>query len=233
MKTHRVKQTKQGKEIMDKMRHRKELLDALAGQICYLARNNPRVSVLCKRGNKIIKTFSDADIAQFIMTFVTQFALSPRIAMEMLLKRCVAIDKNFVRNYNKFNKLCGNKAQIDPEIFKRKIKAAVAREMKNGPVEFVPCGGTEKAAGKAPKGRNITTVIDEMIAVIPPHKKSLIEILKVVKKDSFYKSPEQMSSAWRHCAEVLFRMVGVPKADWQKKVQKIFNAACPVLLQTS
>ena len=143
----RVKPTKQGRDVLNKMRREvddrisdRQLLDVLARQFCYLVRTNPRLSIVYKRIDKTLEGFSSADMFRIIGSLMPPLIMSREYAMESLIKKCTGIDKNFVSHYNKFNKLCGNKTRItDPAKLKAEIARAVARDS-GKPKTFVSCG---------------------------------------------------------------------------------------------
>ena len=66
----RVKPTKQGRDVLNKMRREvddrisdRQLLDVLARQFCYLVRTNPRLSIVYKRIDKTLEGFSSVDMS--------------------------------------------------------------------------------------------------------------------------------------------------------------------------
>ena len=72
--------------------------------------------------------------------------------------------------------------------------------------------------------RDITEVIDKIIAIVPKTQKKLIERLKWVKEDAFYKAPEQQCECWVKLASGLGEYIPLPlKKDWQKKILKIMK----------
>ncbi|MFH1226766.1 MAG: hypothetical protein V1701_02545 [Planctomycetota bacterium] len=109
----RVNGNKAAREMREKINARVQsgrLLDAFAREFVYLAKNNPRVSRMVRRGNTMVRGFTTEDFISFIFPFLT----SPEYNTNRLIKRCHSLDRNFIKNWNKFNKLCGNKNRINP-----------------------------------------------------------------------------------------------------------------------
>lgn len=121
---------KLGAETQAKVRA-EELFDALAAEFVYLARHNPRVSKMVRRGNEIARKFTTADL----LVYLYPFLFSPELGARKILDRCSSLDKNFARNFNKFNKLCGNESQLNPR-HDKPMKTVLC----SPPIEFVTTG---------------------------------------------------------------------------------------------
>lgn len=73
--------------------------------------------------------------------------------------------------------------------------------------------------------RNLITVIDQMIAIIPQSESELIADLLSIKESCKFTAPEIVSVRWRSAAETLTYFIPEHKdkmSDWQKKVFNIW-----------
>ncbi len=71
--------------------------------------------------------------------------------------------------------------------------------------------------------RILANIIDQMIVMIPPREKELIERLKDTKQSSLYAAPELESFWWKVCAKRLTEGAGEPTGGWRKQVALIFS----------
>jgi hypothetical protein len=70
--------------------------------------------------------------------------------------------------------------------------------------------------------RNLSEVIDAMLAEVPETETALVAGLKRIKQSIGYVAPEGMTIWWRNTQSMLVNEVGVPKCDWQDRVANIF-----------
>lgn len=71
--------------------------------------------------------------------------------------------------------------------------------------------------------RNLSEVIEEMLAVVPAEQIDLRDRLKATKQSSLYAAPEMRQTFWHECRDHLVSYVGKPKEEWQKQVASIFS----------
>jgi hypothetical protein len=74
--------------------------------------------------------------------------------------------------------------------------------------------------------RDITKVIDEVLALIPdsePAKRSLILELGEIKRQAIYTAPECMSALWREASRILDQYTTPEPEDYHQKMMLIWN----------
>lgn len=74
--------------------------------------------------------------------------------------------------------------------------------------------------------RDLTKVINQMLAVIPYTEVSLIRALESVQSSAAFSAPEIMGVRWKRCAEVLSHGIPVDPnrwLDWQREVILIWT----------
>jgi hypothetical protein len=71
--------------------------------------------------------------------------------------------------------------------------------------------------------RNLYTVIDSMLEIIPPENERLIERLNAIKSSLGFAAPEMTSFWWNECANALNSEIPVQSEDWHFKLVKIFS----------
>lgn len=71
--------------------------------------------------------------------------------------------------------------------------------------------------------RDITVVIDRIVAVIPVDRSTLLGQLRGVRQSATYTPPEHMTIRWGELAHVLSRDLGVPDCDWKRQVAAIMS----------
>jgi hypothetical protein len=76
----------------------------------------------------------------------------------------------------------------------------------------------------AKKNRELTEVIDSMLAVVPREEKALIESLEGRRNSCGYTAPEAMRDRWVEVAALLHEYLGksLPDEDWKRKVYYIW-----------
>jgi hypothetical protein len=74
-------------------------------------------------------------------------------------------------------------------------------------------------------GRDITKVIDAVLAEVPPSEFELRAALKRVKDDAYFRSPETMAVSWERGGATLARSLGsadTRPGTWQDRVKNIW-----------
>jgi hypothetical protein len=71
--------------------------------------------------------------------------------------------------------------------------------------------------------RNLTTVIDEILEVVPETETSLRAQINSVRDSSIFSAPEVMYLFWTELFEILVDEIGEPEEEWEFKVQLIFS----------
>ena len=74
------------------------------------------------------------------------------------------------------------------------------------------------------KMRNLSVVIDRLLAVIPETEKQVRAGLEDVKSSYAYTAPEHHVELWRDAMYILSAGLGEPDTDWKKEVSDIFSA---------
>ncbi len=72
--------------------------------------------------------------------------------------------------------------------------------------------------------RDLSEVIDRIIAVIPDGNDRTVELLKNVKKSCPYVAPELYPNLWRKCRDILCSNFGNPEGcEWKMEISNIFT----------
>lgn len=75
--------------------------------------------------------------------------------------------------------------------------------------------------------RDLSKVIDDMLAEIPETASDLRHALKGARSSAVFAAPENMHLHWRTTVEALNDYIGEPKTEWHFKVAKIFMGGSP------
>lgn len=72
--------------------------------------------------------------------------------------------------------------------------------------------------------RELSTVIDQLLDVIPQEQRDFREQLNAVKSSVHFAAPEMVSHWWTKAAHLLTRHIPVIQDGWHFKVLKIWKA---------
>jgi len=75
--------------------------------------------------------------------------------------------------------------------------------------------------------RDITKVIDVMVAVIPETETALLAALAVCRTTACYTAPENFGMVWQRTRDALMDHVGKPTCEWEIRVAAIFSGTDP------